>query len=395
MRYLSAFLVVATLGVTGAQAQPAPWEAERLTAGWTFVPAVGFGGMWDSNSTLRSTGDPQISQWVGVVNPRGELDFNGRRTRFVLGYSGSLEAYHTLQELTRYDQRGRVVLQHQASPRLQLRTRSGLSLSPTTERLELTGLPFENVGSTLFDVRSGAEYALSRRATVSAEHEYQWIDFDRISLAAGLLNGGQSHSGIGTFRYAFSGRFSGGGVYTYRAAKTDGGHQNIRVQDAIAMGTLRVAENTTLEGGAGIARLQVVATGEVRTGPSMRARLSHGLSRARAELAYERTYVPSWTFGGTTTNEEARASLNVPFARGRGFVTGSLAFRHNEPLASTGDQIVLDSWWSGATVGYSLARWMRVEGYYSGSFQDSSARGEIDRTRVGIQFVTLKPVRIQ
>jgi predicted porin len=395
MRYLTALLVVAALGATEASAQPAPWEPERLTAGWTFVPALGVGGLWDSNSTLRSTGDPQLRQWVGVVNPRGELNFNGRRSRFVFGYSGSLEAYNTLKELTRYDQRGRLQAQYKATPRLQLRVQSALSVSPTTERLELGGLPFENVGSALYDARGGMDYSLSQRTSVTADYEFQWIEFDRDAPTPGVLSGGRSNSAIGTLRHAFTSRINAGGVYTYRLASTEGRVRNVRVQDALGVATLRVAENTSVEAGVGLAYLKIRDTGETRTGPSLRASLRHGLSRSRVELAYEKSFIPSWTFGGTTTNEEVRATLHVPFASGRAFLQGTGAYRHNEPLTSSGDQIRLDSWWTGASVGYHFAPWIRVEGYYSGSFQASSARGEVDRTRVGIQFVTLKPVRIQ
>ena len=42
-------------------------------------------------------------QWICC-----KLDFNGRRTRFNAGYSGGLEAYQELSELTRYNQRARL-----------------------------------------------------------------------------------------------------------------------------------------------------------------------------------------------------------------------------------------------------------------------------------------------
>src|SRR6186997_829174 len=114
---LASFVVLMLVTLAGgAQAQPAPWQPERLTAGWTFTPALGFGGLWDSNSTMRVTGDPPIEQWVGLINPRGELDFNGRRSRLSAGYSGSLQAYRELRELTRYEQLGRMQFRHSLTP---------------------------------------------------------------------------------------------------------------------------------------------------------------------------------------------------------------------------------------------------------------------------------------
>jgi hypothetical protein len=112
------------------------------------------------------------------------------------------------------------------------------------------------------------------------------------------------------------------------------------------------------------------------------------------ELAYDRTFVPSWSFGGTSTNEEIRASVARPLSQ-RMSVQAGAAYSRNEPLQLTGDRLLLNSWWTGASIGYAAARWLSIEGFYSGDFQHTSARGQVNRTRVGIQIVTLKPVRIQ
>ena len=384
------------LGSAAAAAQPAPWQPERLTPGWTFTPALGFGGLWDSNSTLRVTGDPLIGQWVGIVNPRGELDFNGRRSRFTAGYSGALEAYQELAELTRYDQRGRVLARYQSTPRLQFTVNSGLSVSPTTERIDLAGLPFENVGTTQFTTRVGADYALSQRTTLATEYDFQLVDFDATdTLSETVLSGGYGHGGSATLRHAVTGRVQTGGAYTYRIAFTGVDRQRVNIHDAMAIVRVRLAENTAFNAGAGVARLDLRETGETRTGPSLRASLTHGLQRARLEIAYDRSYIPSWSFGGTTTNEQVRGSVYVPMMSGRLSLAADLAYRHNEPLLSQPNPLVLDSWSIGGNVGYAVARWLRVEGFYSASFQDSSARGEVDRTRIGVQFITFKPVRIE
>jgi hypothetical protein len=54
-----------------------------------------------------------------------------------------------------------------------------------------------------------------------------------------------------------------------------------------------------------------------------------------------------------------------------------------------------DSLWFGGALGFSLTRWLRAEAFYNGSHQTSTARGDIDRSRVGVQFVTFKAVRIE
>ena len=73
-----------------------------------------------------------------------------------------------------------------------------------------------------------------------------------------------------------------------------------------------------------------------------------------------------------------------------------MAFRQSKPAIDvrTGG-IALDSMVASATLGINAARWLRTEVFYTGTFQDSSARGEYNRSRIGVQFVTFKPVRIQ
>jgi hypothetical protein len=392
---LACMTVLLLCGAGPAHAQLAPSEPQGIsgTPGWVFTPAIGLGALWDSNTTLRVKGDPPLQEWAGLVSPRGSVDYTGRLTRFGFGYSGSLEAYRTLSELTRYDQRGRLNFRHRATPRLTFDANSSLSLSPTTDRLELGSLPFENVGSTLYDANVGSQYALSKRTTLTGQYELQWIDFQDVAGST-HIEGGYSNSGIGMVRHALTSRFSIGGNYEYRRANTDGGRQNTIVHDSLAIVAYRLAEHTSIEGGAGLAHLKVLETGETRSGPSLRALFSHTIDRTRVDLNYERSFIPSWGFGGTTTNEEVRASVHVPITP-RLFIEGGGAFRRNEPLITTGDGLFLHSWWTGGTVGYSATRWMRVEGFYSGNFQRSSAAGEVDRVRVGILVVTLKPVRIQ
>lgn len=395
----AALVLVTLLGAAwNAGAQPAPWEQPRDTAGWVFTPAVGLGVLWDTNTTLRVNNDQAQEQWVGVVNPRGELNYNGQRTNFGVGYSGSLEAYQTLAELTRYDQRGRLSLRHRATPRLSLSGDTSIDVSPTTERLALGTVPFLNVGSTLADARGGLSYAASQRTTVTGSYNFQWVSFDdTLSSQQNLsvLRGGFANTVEGGVTHALTSRFSVGGSYSLQRADTGGGTQTLNVQDAVANLTYQLAEHTTLSGGAGVSRLRIIQTDETQTGPSLHARITHSLNRTRLELAYDRSFVPSWSFGGTSTNQELRTSAFVPITP-RLSVEGGVSYGRNEPLESIGGgTLLLDSWWTGGSVGYAAARWLRIEGFYNGSFQHSSAQGQVNRTRVGIQLVTLKPVRIQ
>src|SRR5687767_5586934 len=134
MRFVAATAIALAMSLGSAQAQPAPWQPERLTPGRVFTPTAVLGGMWDSNVTVRNQGNPLVQEWVGIVSPRGEVDFNGRRTRFNAGYSGTLEAYRDVSELNRYEQKARIYGRHQATPRLSAEVRTTYTASPTTDR---------------------------------------------------------------------------------------------------------------------------------------------------------------------------------------------------------------------------------------------------------------------
>ncbi len=159
MRWIVTVLVAAAPMLAGrAEAQPAPWQPPRMTAGWVFTPALALRGLWDSNITVRNQGnDTYIQGLVGVVNPRGELDYNGRKLRFSTGYSGAFEAYQDVSELNRYEQRGRMSAQYRASQRLQADAGANYTVVPSTDRLELIAgtLPYLNVGGRTFDAGGG------------------------------------------------------------------------------------------------------------------------------------------------------------------------------------------------------------------------------------------------
>jgi hypothetical protein len=368
-----------------------------LTAGWTFTPSMSFGTLWDSNVTVVSEGNPEVGETVFLLNPRGEIDFNGRRTRFNVGYSGSLEAYQELEELQRYDQRGRLEAKHQMTPRLTFVTRHSLTMSPTTDSLELNGLLFERVGSKMLNAKGGFEYGLAPRTTLAGDYTFQWVRFERdpSEQRFAFLRGGHMHTPSARVTHRLTPRFGVGGSWQYRHAIIGGGEEIVDVHDAMAEVSYQITRNTTIAGGAGVAHLKPSGNETAQTGPSFRAGVSHHIEQVTFGASFERSFLPSFGFAGTTVNEVLNASVRVPLLGGRMFWTGGLAYRRSEPLAIRTDVLELDSWWSQTAFGFTVFRWLRMEAFYNGSHQTSSARGRVDRTRVGVQFVTFKPVRIQ
>jgi hypothetical protein len=398
MRRVLLALVLSAAAAAPAAAQPAPWQPERMTAGWVFTPAISFGGMWDSNVTVRNENTPTTSELVALVNPRGEIDFNGRRAKFSAGYSGSLEAYREVDELTRYDQRGRLQARYQMTPRLQVNTQQQLTISPTTDQLELGGLPFTRVGSRMLDARGGFVFEVARRAKLTADYNFQWVNFDRAAESApdfALLQCGHSHSPAVELRYQFSRRLDVGATWNYRHTLIDGGEQVFDSQDTRGFVSFQVGPATTVRGSAGLAHVAVDRTGETQTGPSFGASLSHKAAQAVFDVGYERSFLPSFGFGGLSANEVFHTGVHVPLARGRMFAASGFTWRRTEPALAQAVAITLNSYWWNSSFGFHIARWLRTEAFYSLTHQASNAQGNVDRSRIGVQFVTSKPMRIQ
>lgn len=398
MRRMGLVALVALAMVGPAAAQPAPWQPDRTTAGWTFTPGVVLGTAWDSNVTVQNKGNPVLSEWVALINPRGELDYNGARTRFNLGYSGSLETYRQFEALNRYEQRGRIELRQQASARVAVFARGGVMVSPTTDRLEIGGgaLPFVDVGSQLISATSGIRFDAGPRTHLEVAYRFQDVRFDESNQEEFLfLRGGYAHAPQATLMYDVTRRLSVGGSWQYEHARIDEDRQTFDLQTGAAQLTYRIAESTTVRVGGGISYLQATNGDLSTTGPAVHGGLEHNRGPATISVRFERAFTPTYTFGGVTTNQSVAASARVGFAGNRGYVLGGITHGRTDPVEEIGLGFRTDSLWFNGALGFSLTRWLRAETFYNGSHQTSTARGNIDRARVGVQFVTFKPVRIQ
>ena len=395
-RYLLAVAVVAV--AAPAAAQPAPWSPERITAGWVFTPSVALGALWDTNPTTRNQGNPTSAEIAGLVNPRGEIHFRSRRTTFNAGYSGLLERYQELEELTRYDQRARLDARYQMTPRLLFQTQQQVSLTPTTDLLELEGVPFTRVGSRMVTSAGGFMFNITQRSSLKTDYTFQWVDFKRDVAGQPdfrFLQGGHAHSPAAEYEYALSRRVKLGGVYVYRHMVIDAGEEIFGSHRGQGVVSFLAGPTTTIYGRAGRDYLAVRDTGESRSGPSYGAGITQRIRQASIGGTYERAFMPSFGFGSLLASRTLRGTATVPFAAGRGFVNGSFTYRRTDPVVLRDVLVQLDSYWTNASVGYMVARWLRVEGFLMVNQQFSSAQGNVERTRVGVQFVTSKPVRIQ
>lgn len=398
MRLTALLLLVLALAAGRAEAQPAPWAPERLTPGWVFLPSFVFGALWDSNVTVQGQGSPEVEEWVGVLNPRGELVYNGRLTRFNAGYSGALERYRELRSLDRFEQRARAQFRHQATQRVHFTATGSVAQTPTTDRLEVQGLPFIDIGSRSTDINGNAVFDLTRRTSIDAGYHFQRIDFDREQTATlpAYLTGGYAHTPSIALRHQVTSRFGTGASYEFQRATVGGGASSFDAQNAMGDVRYRLGENTVASGSAGVSYLYIADTGVDRWGPSLRGTLEHHAGLTQITLRYERAFIPTFSFGGTTGNQFLSLSATTPLTRGgRLTAAGSVSYGRTEPLEELGNVIRRDSYWFNGSLGYQLARWLRTDGFVTSSHQRSSAQGNVNRLRVGIQFSTSKPLRIQ
>lgn len=414
-------IVLAALAMLAGRevnAQPAPWAPERLTAGWVFTPSMVLGVLHDSNVTLRAVNEPIRSEVVGLLNPRGELDFNGRHTHFNVGYSGALEAYRQFSALNRFEQKGRLEIRQQTGPRLNLHGQAGYSRVPTTDRLEFEAgvLPFIGIGSDHLEASGGFTLKTSPRTELHGGLSAQSIRFDRETpddpdQFLRYLRNGHSYSPSASAMYSISQHVSLGGSWSYRHSVVGDDREVFDVQNLTGELSWQAAEHTTVRGGVGASYLKsdtapfasvttpptggAIATSTERWGPAYHVGFDHLAGAVSVSGNYERSFVPSIGFGGLNADQRVSASAHVPFAKGRLIAGGNVAYGIIEPVDLFGVDFTLHSLWTQGTFGYQITRWLRTEAFVNRTHQTSTARGLVDRTRVGIEFVTAKPVRIQ
>jgi hypothetical protein len=270
---------------------------------------------------------------------------------------------------------------------------------PTTDRLEVAGepLPFIDIGSQLLNVGGRLEFRTSEHTRIEGEYQFEHIRFDQgqVDVPNQFLLGGYSHAPTIRVVHDVSSRLSVNGGWTIRHANLQHGVETFDVYTGDGEVSYQVSNTTKVTGGAGASRLSVSDTTVSTWGPTFRGVVEQRAGRTLLSALYTRAFVPSFGFGGLTATQTMSAQAHVPFAANRYYVDGGVSYGRTNPVEALGLGYRLDSVWTNASVGYRISRWMAAEGFYSGSHQNSTARGNVDRTRIGVQFITSRPVRIQ
>jgi hypothetical protein len=370
-------------------------DPSRAVPGWVMTPGVSLGTAWDDNLMLSVRGNPQSSDLLTSIAPTIDLTYRGRQTLFGLDYRGTLIRYRTLGELDSFDQGGAAFLEHQPSKRVTLRFRNAFSVSPTTDPVQVVGVPFYRTGTRQNMFTGSAEMRATERLQLSGSYGFQWLQFDDVpdQPVSQFLEGGTAHTlALGAMQ-ALSRRVAAGAGYSYQRALIGSEAENVGIQNVEGRLAVQLSPTVMLDGGFGLAYLSA-EDGESRTGPAGRVSISKQAPAAVFTLSASRSFVPSFGYGGGFENSELVGSVSVPFARNRAAIGGALAWRSSEPLL-TGD-VGFTGVWVDTSLGYAVQRWLRVEGFYSGAFQQTTVvGGRIDRNRFGIRLATQRPMRIQ
>jgi hypothetical protein len=376
--------------VAGVSAQEV--EPTGRIPGWSFTPSVTIGTLFDSNIALtspRTEAGTTEGDTLFTVQPGGELGYFSRRTDFSAAYRGYLRRYTDVEGLNGFDQRGSISLSRAATKRLTFFLNDSYVDAPTTDEIELNGVPFRRAGSKSNRFGGGADVRLTKLTTLSTRYDMTWATFDQTD---DFLNNGFIHAGRVNVARQISEHLSVGGDYELSFAEIEE-TRKMTFQNAGGSVTLALRPHTRLSGGAGISTMFDRLASERHTGPYLRAAIEHATERAVLGASFARQFLPSFGFGGSSRNQDLTGYVRAPLSR-RVYTNASFTWRHAVPLLD--ESIEADSHWLRASIGYLATRWARVEGFYAFSRQDPIDQGgEVNRHRIGAQVVLFQPMRIR
>jgi hypothetical protein len=374
-------------------------QAPAGSPGWVFTPGITVGQVWDNNVTLSTEKGEAFgesaSDFLTIITPRAAVGYRGRWTDFSLNYAGSYEAYRQLSELNAYDQRLATSVRRVLSRHVSFVARDSLSRSPSTDAINVPGVFFRRQGVLINEFRGGLESRLDKRNTLSTLYTFEWLKYDDSNVGAPLQDlerGGYAHGAIVKFDHVLDPRWTVGSEYEMRQAIVENA-RDFGVQSAIGTATYQLDERMTVSGGLGYAWLATKDSGTTQSAPTVRISLTRDGNLVRWHVGYRRSFIPSFGFGGRFSNQEFQAGLDMPLAR-RWEWHVDAAILQADPLNGIGPS--LRSTWTRTSVAYLASRWMRVEAYYSGAFQETVvAPNHISRARIGVQVAAATRTRIR
>jgi hypothetical protein len=389
------------VSAAGAAAQePGPASAPRTAsgAGWTLTPAFGYGATFDDNVSLFGvrTAEELNDDFISTFTPSLSVDYHGKHVRAGADYTGTLLSYRTFTALNRWDQRGAVNLSRQETARLKWSARGSASARPSTDLIDLDGIPYRHTGARLAAGGGGVEFALGARDGLASSMSYLDIEFDRGQDNDTILRGGHVLESLNVWRHRFGPRLSAGTDYSFRRAAVTGDMEQFSIHATEVGISYELSPTWSFSGGAGVAYLESTPTTAPRTGPAWRTAIDKRGTSSSVNIAYVRSFVPSFGFGGTIQSQEVGVRYRTALFHSRHWVMNhSAVFRDSTPLTSSVGLLPLRSLRTNSALGWEPQPWVRLEVFYA-RLQQTSLRfgGQLYRNRVGFQIVTSKPVRV-
>jgi uncharacterized protein (PEP-CTERM system associated) len=377
----------------------APPDSHLPAGGWTIAPSLLYSANWDDNVLLKQRADEPRGDFLNVLNPRVDAALNGRRAQFSGSYDGAFLLYRDLNTLNSYDQHGSISSSRQLSKHVRLFVNDILAVSPTTELALLVGVPFIRTGVRLNDLRGGVDAQLTKRTSITATYHFEWVEFDQNTAFGSSLFGGHTNGGSAIAKHKLSERSALTFDYDRQfsvmgGVAVPGGVNSFDVQNVSAGFERQMSEALRIYAAAGISRLSAQTTlGAARFGPRYHAGISQRLRTGSLDAVYDRSFTAAYGFIGATESSDLSVRLHMPLWR-RIYTQSSFSWRSNSYLELGGGN--LQSRWVDASIGYQAQPWVRIEGFYGGAYQTTILPGGgIDRNRVGVQVVTVKPMRIR
>jgi hypothetical protein len=369
--------------------------AQQPTAGWSVTPALAVSRSFDDNVLLHGPGDPQESDYINVINPQAAATYHGQRSDVSVRYDGAFVMYNRLNTLNSYDQHATFAAKHQLSKHSSFFLSVSAAASPTTEMLQLSGVPYVRAGVFTDTIRSGVEHDVSKRLTISVGGYFDQAHFAVNEIYANVLLGGYGVGGSFNLRERLSERTS----LTFDAdAQHDSigadGAEQFNIQHVLAGVEHQLTQGVRAFASGGFSRLGETPFGPARTGPSFRLGLSEHYRSTIIDVSYERSFVPSFGFGGTTQNGNLTARVHLPITR-RIYTQDLVSWQQQDPLVIAVPE--LRSTWLQAAVGYAPRPEFRIEAYFAGTRQTAGREdGQLLlHNTFGIQVIASKPVRIR
>lgn len=398
-------LAVLALTASGASAQPLPWRTtDRVASGWSFTPGASFGLAWDSG--IQTASHPIVEalfqKYVGRVNPNAEIDFIGSRTRLNAGYSGGLDKYWSAS--TGYEQHTRLSVSRVVSARFSAEANTSYSAAPTSDRLLLgtaapavnSTLPFVDVDASYVTAGTSFQYEASPRVTLSGAYRYQEVTLDRDELFGELevLRDGRGHAPSLQIMRAFTPRLSIGASAEYRR-EVVGESDDFDIQTAAGAFTYQASPRTTVNGGVGASRLEIVGVTAATVAPTFYAGFDHAMRQLQISGGYSRGFHQLYGFGSLATSDTFSGGVSAPLLENVYYFSAEASFSRSREIQELALGFDLNTTWVNASVGRRLTEWLRAEAYLSISGQTSIVRGDSHRTRFGVQFATSRPMRME